>query len=226
MNAVNNPATDVAGSPVKLMPGTAGFILEFVMSKKIKELKELELNDLRSRFKGVKDYVILEPLKVDAGTEHEFRKKLRDKKCTVRLVKNTLARKVFIENGIDVDVWSGPTMLIWGGESIKDLANSVDTAIKELKKDPKAPDKFKEKTAVADGEAVTLEVAKKLPTRKEAIGGALAALLGPAGQLVGCLTGPASQLAGLVKAIEDKGEATPVAAESTAPAAAEPATAG
>ena len=37
------------------------------MSKKIKEIKELELNDLRSRFKGVKDYVILEPIKVDAG---------------------------------------------------------------------------------------------------------------------------------------------------------------
>ena len=69
------------------------------MSKKIKELKELELNDLRSRFKGVKDYVILEPIKVDAGTEHEFRRKLRDKKCVVRLVKNTLARKVFTENG-------------------------------------------------------------------------------------------------------------------------------
>lgn len=196
------------------------------MSKKNKELKELELNDLRSRFKGVKDYVILEPIKVDSGTEYEFRKKLREKNCKVRCVKNTLAKKVFTENGINVDVWSGPTYLVWGGESIKDLANSVDIAIKELKKDPKAPDKFKEKTAVADGEAVTLEVAKKLPTRKEAIGGALAALLGPAGQLVGCLTGPASQLAGLVQAIEDKGEATPVAAESTAPAAAEPATAG
>jgi len=182
------------------------------MSKKIKEIKELELNDLRKRFQGVKDYVILEPIKVDAGTEYEFRKKLREKKCSARLVKNTLAKKVFAENGIAVDVWSGPTLLVWGADSIKDLANSVDGVIKELKKDPKAPDKFKEKTAIADGEAVTLEVAKKLPTRLDAIGEVLAAVLGPGSQIAGCLAGPASQVAGLVKAIEDKGEAAPAAA--------------
>ena len=192
------------------------------MSKKIKEIKELELNDLRARFKGVRDYVILEPIKVDAGTEHEFRKKLRDKKCTVRLVKNTLAKKVFAENGITVDVWSGPTMLIWGADSIKDLANSVDGAIKELKKDPKSPDKFKEKTAVADGEAVTLEVAKKLPTRKEAIGEIMAAILGPGASLVSCLTSPGADLAGILKAIEEK-----ALAGDTIPAAeAAPAVAG
>jgi len=190
------------------------------MSKKIKEIKELELNDLRKRFQGVKDYVILEPIKVDAGTEYEFRKKLREKKVAVRLVKNTLAKKVFTENGIAVDVWSGPTLLLWGGESIKDLANSVDGVIKELKKDPKAPDKFKEKTAVADGEAVSLATAKTLPTRKDAIGGVLAALLGPGGQIAGCLTGPASQLAGLVKAIEDKGEGAAPAAAAETPAVA------
>jgi len=176
------------------------------MAKKIKEIKELELNALRTTFKDVKNYVILEPIKVDAGTEYEFRKKLREKKCTVQLVKNTFAKKVFSENGINVDVWSGPTMLVWGAESIKDLARSVDGVIKELKKDPKAPDKFKEKTAVADGEAVTIEAAKNMPTRLDAIGGVLAALLGPGGQIAGCLAGPASQLAGLVKAIEDKGE--------------------
>ena len=166
----------------------------------------------------MKDYIVLEPIKVDAGTEYEFRKRLREKKCTARVVKNTLAKKVFTENGIQVDVWSGPTMLVWGAESIKELANTVDSLIKELKKDPKAPDKFKEKTAIADGEAVSLATAKTLPTRKEAIGGVLAALLGPGGQVAGCLSGPASQLAGLVKAIEDKGEKAASAAEA-APAA-------
>jgi large subunit ribosomal protein L10 len=195
-----------------------GGLWESLMAKKIKEIKELELNDLRKRFQGVKDYVILEPIKVDAGTEYEFRKKLREKKVYARLVKNTLAKKVFTENGISLDVWSGPTLLVWGAESIKDLANTVDGVIKELKKDPKAPDKFKEKTAVADGEPVTLAKARTLPTRKDAIGGVLAALLGPGGQIAGCLAGPASQIAGLVKAIEDKGEG--------APAGETPATAG
>ena len=189
------------------------------MSKKIKEIKELELNDLRQRFNGVKNYVILEPIKVDAGTEHEFRRRLREKKITARLVKNTLAKKVFTENGIQVDnVWAGPTLLVWGSDSIKNLATTVDTLIRDLKKDPKAPDKFKEKTAVADGQPVPLSVARTLPTRLEAIGGVLAAVLGPASQIAGCLVGPPSQLAGLLKAIEEKGDKAE-AAPAEAPAA-------
>ena len=180
------------------------------MSKKI---KELELNALRKTFKGVKDYVILEPLKVDAGTDFEFRKKLREKKCRVQRVKNSLAKKVFTENGIAVDnCWTGPTLLIWGAESIKDLASAVDTLLKDLKKDPKAPDRFKEKIAIADGQPVPLSVAKTLPTRKEAIGQVVAALLGPGSAIAGCLTGPASQLAGILKAIEDKGAGAPAPA--------------
>ena len=192
------------------------------MSKKI---KALEINALRKAFNGVKDYVILEPIKLDSGTEYEFRKRLREKKVTVKLVKNTFAKMVFTENGIAVDnVWSGPTMLVWGADSIKDLANTVDGLIKELKKDPKAPDKFKAKTAIADGQPVTLELAKTLPTRKEAIGNVIGALLGPGSAIAGCLVGPASDLAGILKAIEEKGEkggaeAAP-AADAPVPAAA------
>lgn len=171
------------------------------MSKKI---KDLELSALRKTFQGVKDYVLLEPLKVDSATEFEFRKKLREKKCSAKLVKNSFARKVFTENGIAVEAWSGPTLLIWGAGSIKELGTTVDTLLKDLKKDPKAPERFKVKTAIADGQPVSLDIAKTLPTRLEAIGGVLAALLGPASQIAGCLVGPASQLAGCVKAIEDK----------------------
>src|SRR5205807_7669367 len=136
-----------------------------------KKIEELELNDLRKTFQGVKDYVILEPLKVDSATEFEFRRKLREKKCRVKLVKNSFAKKVFTENGIQVDAFTGPTVLIWGADSIKELATAVDGLLKELKKDPKAPDRFKEKTAVADGEAISIAAAKTRPTRLEAIGG-------------------------------------------------------
>lgn len=172
------------------------------MSKKI---KELELTALRKTFAGVKNYVILEPVKVDAATEFEFRKKLREKKAKAQLVKNTFAKKLFTENGVAVTELSGPTLLCWGTESIKELANAVDGILKDLKKDPKAPDKFKEKTAVADGQPVTIAVAKTMPTRLEAIGDVLNALLSAGSNIAGCLTGPATQLAGILKAIEEKG---------------------
>ena len=87
----------------------------------------------------MKDYVLLEPLKVDSFTEYEFRRKLREKKCKAKMVKNALAKKVFTENGIAVDVWAGPTVLIWGADSIKELSNTVDGLLKELQEGPEGP---------------------------------------------------------------------------------------
>jgi ribosomal protein L10 len=171
------------------------------MSKKI---KELELTALRKTFAGVKNYVILEPIKVDSATEFEFRKKLREKKAKAQLVKNTFLKKVFGENGITVDGLSGPTLLCWGTDSIKELSNAVEGIVKDLKKDPKAPDKFKVKTAVADGQPVSMDLAKTMPTRLEAIGDVLNAVLSAGGNIAGCLTGPAAQLAGILKAIEER----------------------
>ena len=186
------------------------------MSKKV---KELELNSLRATFKGVKDMVLLEPLKLDSATDFEMRKRLREKKIRVKMVKNSLVKKVFDENGVAVDPGSGPTLLCWGADSIKELGLAVDAFLADLKKDPKAPQRLKEKTAVAEGQPVPLSVAKTMPTRKEAIGAVVAAMMGPAQAIAGCLVGPANNLAGILKAIEEKVAAGGAAAPAPAPAA-------
>jgi len=186
------------------------------MSKKI---KTLEIEALRKAFGGVKDYVIVEPIKVDAATEFEFRKKLREKKVRALYVKNTYAKKIFTEMGIAVNVWSGPTVLCWGGANIKELSNAVDGLLKEIKKDPKAPDKFKIKTAVADGLAITMDAAKVQPTREEAIGSVVGALLSAGSSLVSAIVSPGADLASILKAIEEKKP------EEAAPAAEAPAVA-
>ena len=186
------------------------------MSKKI---KELQLNDLRNTFKDVRDFVLLEPLKLDSTTDYNMRKTLRDKKIRVRMVKNTLVKKVLDENGVKIDPGSGATLLCWGANSVKELSSAVDEFLKGLTKDPKAPKRLKEKMAVADGEQTTLEAATKMPTRLEAIGGVVAALLGPGSAIASALTAPAGDLAGILKAIEEKGG--PAAGEEpSAPAAA------
>jgi len=172
------------------------------MSKKI---KELELNDLRKTFKGVRDFVLLQPLKLDSAADYELRKGLRAKKIRVKMVKNTLVKKVFDENGVKVDPGAGPTLLCWGAGSAKALGLAVDAMLKQLRPDPKQPEKIKTKTGVADGEPMPLEELKKVPTREEAIGAVVAALLGPGSAIAGALTGPANNLAGILKAIEDKG---------------------
>lgn len=159
--------------------------------------------------------VLLEPLKLDSATDFEMRKRLRAQNIRVKMVKNTLARKVFSELGVNVDPGSGPTLICWGADSIKELGTAVDNLLADLKKDPKAPQRLREKTAVAEGQPVPLAVAKTLPTRKEAIGELLAAILGPAQAVAGALVGPANTLAGILHAIEEKGKGG-----ETAPAAA------
>jgi len=180
------------------------------MSKKI---KELELNDLRKTFKGVRDFVLLQPLKLDSAADYTFRKGLREKKIRVKMVKNSFVKKVFDENGVKVDPGSGPTLLCWGADSAKALGTAVDAMLKVLRPDPKLPAKIKEKTGVADGEAMPLEKLKDIPTRQEAIGSVLAAILGPGAAIAGALVGPGSQLASILKTIEEKaGSAAPAAA--------------
>jgi ribosomal protein L10 len=171
------------------------------MSKKI---KALEIEALRTAVRGVKDYVLVEPLKVDAATDFVFRKNLRAKKIRAMIVKNTYAKKVFDEMGIAVDAWSGPTLLCWGGASVKELSTTVDDQVRAAKKDPKSPDRYKVKTAVADGQIVSFDLAKTMPTREEAIGEVIAALCGPGASIAAALIGPATQLAGILKAIEEK----------------------
>jgi large subunit ribosomal protein L10 len=177
-----------------------------------KAIKQLELDDLRKSLKDVKDYVLLEPVKLDSATEYTFRKTLRTKNVRVKLVKNSYAKKVFAEMGVQAPALAGPTLVCWGGDSPKGLGTAVDTAVKDSKKDPKAPDKFKVKGAIVEGSPMTLDVMKTVPTRMEAIGEIIAAVTGPGSAIAGALTGPASQLASILKAIEEKtGEAAPAA---------------
>lgn len=179
-----------------------------------KVIKAMELDDLRSTFSDTKSYVLLEPIKLDSATEYEFRKTLREKNIHVQLVKNSYAKIIFKEMGMPADCFSGPTLFCWGGRSVKELSTSVDDAVNATKKDPKAPHKLKIKTAIADGETVSMDVAKTLPTREEAIGSVISALTGAGGSLVAALAGPGASLASILKAIEEKEPS-----ETAAPAA-------
>jgi large subunit ribosomal protein L10 len=187
-----------------------------------KVVKQMELDALSNAFGKVRDFVFLTSGKVDAALDYNFRKTLREKKIRVQMVKNTLAKKVLKDNGIEVkDVWAGTTLVAWGADSIKTLSTTIDNLLTEIgKKDAKNKDKIKVKGAngaVADGIQVPFETAKTMPTRLEAIGSILGMILGPASQIAACLTGPAGQVASQIVTIsERKEEAAPPAAPEAA----------
>jgi large subunit ribosomal protein L10 len=181
-----------------------------------KHVKQMQMDALAKSFEGVRDLVVLSASGIDSTTENQIRLGLRKKNIRLQMVKNSLLRRVFASNNITLDdaAWAGPTTIAWGGESVKDLSKEVDAA---LLKNAKTKDKVKVKTALAEGLPVAFAKALTMPTRKEAIGEILAAILGPAGSIAAALTGPAAQIASQIQTIserkEGEGEPTPAPGE-------------
>jgi len=178
-----------------------------------KQVKQMQMDVLTKAFEGVKDMVFLTAQGVDATTDNKVRLGLRKKNISMMMVKNSLLRRVFNDSGITPadGTWAGTTVVAWGAESVKDLSKEIEAAIF---KDAKLRDKVKAKSAMAEGQPITFEQALKMPTRKEAIGEIVAALIGPASSIAAALTGPAAQVASQIQPISEKtpeGEAAPAA---------------
>jgi ribosomal protein L10 len=172
-------------------------------------IKQYELDTLRSTLKNTNDCVFLTAAGISAQAEYQLRTTLRKSKITLRLVKNSYGRKIFEERGIQVDgVWSGPTLIAWGSESLKQLSNTIAKTIEDMvKKEPKLKDKITPKSALADKVQCTFEQAKKMPTRQDAIADVLKSIISPAMNLAGCLVGPAGQVASQIEQIGNKKDA-------------------
>ena len=67
-----------------------------------KVIKQMEMEDLRRTFGSVRDMVLLTVEKLDAQGEYTFRANMRKKNIRLKVVKNTLARKVFKELNFQV----------------------------------------------------------------------------------------------------------------------------
>src|SRR5947209_3437731 len=126
-----------------------------------KQVKQMQMDVLAKTFRDVKDMVLLSATGIDSITDNKVRLGLRKKNITMMMVKNSLLRRVFGDLGVKPsdDTWAGPTVVAWGGESVKDLSREVETA---LLKDPKLKDKVRIKTAVAEGQPVPFERALKM----------------------------------------------------------------
>jgi large subunit ribosomal protein L10 len=188
-----------------------------------KIIKAMELADITRAFQDVRDLVVLTTDRLDSLGEYTLRANLRKKKIRLKTVKNSLCRKVFKELNIsipdDSPVWAKQSVIAFGAGSIAELSREIDTELKNPKNAGLYKDKGKDKVtikgAVADGQSVTFEQAKKMPTRQEVISQIVGMLLSPGSQVAGCLVGVGSQIASQVEKISEKTEeAAP--AETTA----------
>ena len=178
-----------------------------------KYVKELMMDQLRTDLDGSRSLLIVNLKDLDATAEHHLRRDLRKKSIHLRVLKNSLARRVFSELGMDglSRFLDGPSAVAWGGDGIAELAKVMTAQVKLLKK-PEI------KGGAVDGVVVgpeQVEDITKMPSREVLIGQVLSLILGPARQTLALLSSPSSTLVGqleaLIKRQPEAGESPPEA---------------
>lgn len=191
------------------------------MSKKVKSLIE---KDTAARLDGIEAVAVLNPRGIGATANNQIRRRLREQNLRMSVVKNTMAARATANSKLKgfEKLLEGPSALVYGqGVGISVIARAI-LAEKKLIEDNKGT--LELRGAFFDGEIYEgdkgIDKASKLPTREEAIGNVLAALMGPGKKLAGALKGPGGVLGGILKTIEEKGGAAGGEAAEAAPASA------
>jgi large subunit ribosomal protein L10 len=168
-----------------------------------KYVKELMMDQLKSDLDGNRSLLIVDLKDLDAIAEHNFRRHLRKKAIRLRVLKNSLARRVFSDMGMDglSKYLEGQSAVVWGGEGPSELAKEITAQFKTLKK-PQI------KGGAVDGVVVgpeQVEDITRLPSREVLIGQVLSLLLGPARQTLSLLSSSASTVVGQLEALAKRG---------------------
>jgi large subunit ribosomal protein L10 len=167
-----------------------------------KYVKELMMDQLRSDLDGSRSLLVLDLKDLDAIAEHGLRRDLRKKSIRLRVLKNSLARRVFSDMGMDglARFLKGPSAIVWGGEGITELAKEVSAQVKTLKK-PEIKGGAVEGVVVGPEQVDDIT---KLPSREVLIGQVIGLLLGPARETLALLSSPSSTLVGQLEALAKK----------------------
>lgn len=171
------------------------------MSKYVKGLVQKQLE---KAFSGVKEFVVISIKGVNGIDNNVMRGTLRQKNIRVAVVKNTLARNAYKTMGLKVSdgLFSGPCAIVYGGDSIVDVANQVLTCAKKYKA-------IEVKGAFLDGEVLDAKGAvavSKMPSRAELQGRVVRAATSPGSKVAGAIAAPASNIAGAIKTLIEKKE--------------------
>ena len=178
-----------------------------------KYVKELMMDQLKSDLDGSRSLLILDLKGLDANTEHQLRRDLRKKSIKVRALKNSLARRVFTEIGLEglSKYLTGPSVAVWGGDGIAELAKEISAQVKTLKK-PEI------KGGAVDGVVIgpeQVEDITKLPSREALIARVVSLALAPAQRIVALANAPAG---GLMSQLKTMSKGAPAEGGEGAPA--------
>ena len=177
-----------------------------------KVVKEMVMDELRTRLNGARDLLVVDVSRMDAFSANQLRLSLREKQISMLTVRNSLARRVLGDVGTALEpVLEGPSTLVWGSEDVVALSKEIAAWADKI-------EHFNIKGGVVEGSGLDTEGVKRLsksPGRDELLSMIAGAMLGPGSQLAAAMLGPGAMLASQVKSMADKegegGEASPEA---------------
>ncbi len=164
-----------------------------------KYVKDLITDELKSRFDGVTDALLVDVVGMEANSNVELRKQLRQKNIHLLVVKNSLARRATEGTALApaFEGSEGTLAMVWGGEDVVSLAKEVTRFAEDAKFKPFAP-----RGGVMDGAKLSADDVKavsKWPSREEQLSILLGQILSPGATLSAQLLSPGAKLASQVK---------------------------
>ncbi|MEM9789551.1 MAG: 50S ribosomal protein L10 [Planctomycetota bacterium] len=183
-----------------------------------KLVKDLITESYKRKFVDRDGVVVVHLNAIEGTVNTEMRNDFAQKGMRVTIVKNSQAKRAIEGTPLEPvgEVLDGPCAFVY---SI-DADGSVVNIARQLMDEKKGREYLEIKGAVMEGslfgDAKQVEALSKYPTREEAVGKLVGALLGPASMLsktmtdqganlAGALKGTAGKAAALLKAVEDKG---------------------
>ncbi len=99
-----------------------------------RRLKEMMIEDVGTRLKGVRDIVAVDSSKLNGVTANKLRLAMKKKKISALTVRNKLAKQALKKAGLTAldGFLEGPTTLVWGGEDIVALSKEIAKWAKEI----------------------------------------------------------------------------------------------
>jgi len=172
-----------------------------------KYVKDLVTRDLARRLEGVEDALLVNVVGLDANKTVVLRKRLRDKKMKLLVVKNSLAKRASEGSPLAAafEGTEGTLAVLWGGEDVISMAKEVVAIQRSGEFEP-----FEPRGGVMDGEHLTADLVKDIsrwPNREEQLSLLMGQILAPGANLSAQLLGPGAALASQIEKKAEESEA-------------------